>query len=171
MSSDIKGGLDYALVKRHYDCDDYTAFRLPIDLLRPYWFNGLAFTATEDYYVVGFLAALHDPTVIDPTKGWTTYTHGRSVAPAWLTGAFPAPLVPTIMTALGLSPWPAQLPAFEAKDILFWADQDCWVRFEGSSRVQHFIPANTYMRFHRRCFIFYVVRDTADGTLRVWMEG
>jgi len=169
MSYDIKGGQDYALLKRHYDADDYTSFRIPG--LEAFWFNGLPFTATQDYYVVGFLAALHDPSVFDYDKGWTLYQHGQQAAPAWLTSAFPPPLVPTILTQLGLSPWPPALPSFEAKDILIWADQDCWLSFADSPRVQHFIPAEDYIRFHRRCFMFFVVSDGVDGNLRVYMEG
>ena len=167
MSTNLIGGINYALVKRHYDANDYTAFRPPVALVQPFWFNGLPFTATQDYYVVGFLAALHDINVIDITKGWTTHTHGQPAAPAWLTNALPPP----ILNALGLVPWPTALPSFEAKDILFYSDQDVWVRFVGSLNVQHFIPQNTYMRFHQRCFMFFFQRDTADGTLRAWIEG
>ena len=77
-------------------------------------------------------------------------------------------VVGTNANAAEAESWPSGVPA---KDILFFATQDCLVRFEGPSRVQHFIPANTYVRFRRRCFRFYVVRDTVDGTLRVWIEG
>jgi len=58
-----------------------------------------------------------------------------------------------------------------AKNLLFYATEDCWIRFNDPSAVQHFIPANTFMRFRRRCYVIYVVRSTADGKLRVWMEG
>lgn len=157
MSYDI-ASVDYSLLKRHYDCDDYTSLRVA----GATFLNGIPFTATEDYYVIGSFAYLSDPTVPNFWRGWTFFTHGQPAAPAYL-----APF----LAALGITTWPAQLPAFEAKDILFWADQNCWVRFEGSSRVQHYIPINTYMRFHRRCFMFWVQRDTADGTLRCWIEG
>ena len=162
MSTNLIGGINYALVKRHYDLNDYTAFRPPVALVQPFWFNGLPFTATQDYYVVGFLAALHDINVVDVTRGWTLFTHGQPAAPAYL-----APFLP----ALGITTWPAALPSFEAKDILFYADQNCWVRFVGSLNVQHYIPQNTYKRYHQRCFMFFVQRDTADGTLQCWIEG
>lgn len=61
--------------------------------------------------------------------------------------------------------------SFEAKNLLLYSDQDCWVRFNDANRVQHFIPAGVYFTFHRRCTKIYVVRHTANGTLRVWAEG
>ena len=147
MSYDIRGGTDYALVKRHYDANDYTS---------------LPFTATQTYYVVGTFAYLADATVFDINTGWCLFTHGQQTAPAYM--------LPFLAT-LGITTWPAALPSFEAKDILFYATEDCWLSFADSPRVQHFIPANTYMRFHQRCFMFFVQRDTADGTLQCWIEG
>lgn len=138
MSSDVKGGLDYALMKRHYDNDDYVA---------------LSFTATQQGYVVGTMAYLADTTVATSQPGWTIVT--------------PTPPVPLVLVALGLTSG----LGFEAKDLLFYATQDCYIRFQEPNRVQHFIPANTYMRFHRRCLVFYVVRSTADGVLRCYLEG
>jgi hypothetical protein len=146
MSRELEGGLDYARLKRHYLADDYVA---------------IDFTAEQDYYVVGVMAYLADANVVDPTRGWTLYAHGQLAPPAFL--------APTL-AALGVT-WPAEVPAFEAKDILFYADHDCYIRFEGASRVQHFIPANVFIRFHRRCFMFFVQQVSAPGTLRVWMEG
>ena len=158
MTYNIAGGLDYALLKRHYDCDDYTSLRVGgVTFL-----NGIPFTATEDYYVVGTFAYLSDPTVPNFERGWTLFTHGQPAAPTHML---------PFLAALGITTWPASLPSFEAKDILFWADQNCWIRFEGSSRVQHYIPQNTYMRFHRRHFMFWVQADIALGTLRAWIEG
>jgi len=157
MSRAIISGVDYALLKRHYDCDDYVSLRQNgVTLL-----NGIPFTAVEDYYVVGTMAYLNDPNVVNVERGWTTFAHGQPSAPNFLQ---------PFLATLGVE-WPSEVPAFEAKDILFYATADCWVRFEGKSRVQHFIPANTFMRFHRRCFMFWVVRDTSNGTLYAWMEG
>lgn len=65
----------------------------------------------------------------------------------------------------------ATIPTFEAKSLLLLADQDCLIRFNESDRVQHKLTANVYYSFNRRCEKLYVVRDTADGTLRVWAEG
>lgn len=149
MSHEVKGGINYALVKRHYDCDDYVA---------------IASTVNQDYYTVGTMAYLSDTTVPDVWRGWTFFAHGQPAMPAWLATLIAFGVIPTFT-------WPPQVPAFEAKDLLFHCDQNCLVRFEGSSRVQHYIPQNTYMRFHRRCFMFWVQRDTVDGTLRVWIEG
>jgi hypothetical protein len=157
MSSDVEGGLDYARLKRHYLCDDYPSLVVSgIELL-----NGIPFTAAETYYISGLMAYLNDNNVIDLDRGWTTFTHNQPVAPAYLAA---------ILAALGVS-WPATVPAFEAKDILFYATENCWVRFEGSSRVQHYIPKEDYIRFHRRCFIFWVQQDSVSGTLRAWLEG
>jgi len=64
--------------------------------------------------------------------------------------------------------WPNDEPA---KDVLLYADQDCYVRFNRGDAVQHLIPADTYMRFQRRCTVIYVVRVSVDGTLRCWLEG
>lgn len=158
MSHNVQGGINYALVKRHYDADDACTLRVA----GVTYLNGIPFTDTETYYTVGLMAYLNDTTVPDLEYGWTIFTHGQPGAPAWL-----APFLAT----LGITVWPTTVPAFEAKDLLFYSDQDCFIRFQGSSRVQHYIPANTYMRFHRRCFIFFVVRDTVSGTLRVSIEG
>jgi len=165
LSSDVKGGIDYALLKNFYDADDYPAlFVNAVNVL-----NGIPFTATETFYTVGLCAFANDVNVYDIEKGWTLFTHAQPNIPAL--GAVPIAVIRAVLAATLGSAWPTAVPAFEAKDLLFWADQDCWIRFEGSSRVRHYIPANTYMRFHRRCFKFYVIRDTADGTLRAWMEG
>ena len=158
MSTNLQGGINYALVKRHYDANDYTSLRLAGET----HLNGLPFTATQTYYVVGTFAYLADPNVVDVNNGWALFTHGQPAAPAYL-----VPFLP----ALGITTWPAALPSFEAKDILFYADQNCWVRFVGSLNVQHYIPQNTYKRYHQRCFMFFVQRDTADGTLQCWIEG
>ena len=149
MSSDITGGLNYALVKTHYDADDYIA---------------LPFTATQDYYLSGMMAYFSDPTVFNVLYGWTPHVHGQPARPAWLTTYILAGIIPDFE-------WPLAFPSFEAKDILFYSDQNCSVRFGGSLRVQHLIPANTYMRFHRRCFIFFVQSAGVDGTLYSWLEG
>ena len=144
MSTDAQGGIDYASLKRHYDADDYAA---------------IPFTVAEDYYVVGLMAYFSDATVIDIERGWGICAHGQTNYPTWA-------------AALGLvGAAPTEFSSFEAKDILFLATQDCLVRFEGSARVQHFIPANTPMHFHRRCNILFVVRSTADGVLQCWLEG
>jgi len=144
MSYDIKGGMDYALLKRHYDNDDYVTF---------------PFTANQDFYVVGAMAYLTDNNVVK--AGWTQFQHGQPFNPA------------SYWAALGfnINTFPPVIPAFEAKDLLFLSDQNCLIRFEGPLRVQHFIPANQYMRFHRRCLMFFVQRVAIDGTLRCWLEG
>lgn len=170
MSHNVLGGINYALVKNHYDCDDYVSYPDALNIYTGTALNGIPFTlAAETFYISGLMAYLNDPTVFDTERGWCLFPHGQPAAPAWL-----APL----LTAAGISwlnmipPYPNTVPAFEAKDILFYSDEDAWIRFEGSSRVRHFIPAETYMRFHRRCLMFWVISDTAaTGELRVWIEG
>lgn len=167
MSSEIMGSIEYALLKRHYDNDDYceiafdgtevhtvVARTAPIGLavLAGLPSGTPALFPMLSPYIVGTWAIVHDPTLL-LTAGWST-TPPRTEA------AISNP-----------NPPPTYLPCFEAKDLLFYSDQDCWLRFAAPNRVQHFIPANTYMRFHRRCFIFYVVQHTTEGRLKVWMEG
>lgn len=150
MSVRSEGGTRLALLKRHYDADDFV--RIPL-------VPGMA----ETYYTIGMMAYLSDPAVAVREYGWTTFTHGQPAVPAWL-----AP----ILAAAGVT-WPAIVPGFEAKDILFHPDVDCWVRFRGPTRVQHFIPANAWLRFHPRTFILFVAIDPAagPGTLNIWIEG
>ena len=159
MSEDYVSGLNYALLRRHYDLDDNVVVRDPATGVA--LVLGIPFTATPDYYVSGLCAYFADTNVFDVTKGWTLYTHGQPAPPAFL-----AP----ILAALGIT-FPAAVPAFEAKNTLFYSDQDCWVHFEGRTRVSQFIPANTFFRWKRRWFMIWVERVTADGTLNVWIEG
>jgi hypothetical protein len=160
MSTDVKGGMDYALLKRHYDLDDYVSLVDPVfgPLL-----NGIPFTVVPTFYVSGLAAYMNDATVANFLQGWTLYSHGQAAAPVWL-----AP----ILAAVGIL-WQPQVPAFEAKDTLFWSASPCWIRFDGPARVRHFIPANTFMRYHRRWFMLWVDRDVtqADGVLQVRIEG
>lgn len=58
-----------------------------------------------------------------------------------------------------------------AKEIQFYATQNCWVRFNNPAAVPQFIPALLPLRFFRRVERFYVHRDTVDGTLYCWIEG
>ena len=165
MSKDVRGGIDYALLKQHYDADDYVSLKHPTTGLT--LLNGIPFTATETYYIPGLMAYLHDKNVFDIEKGWILYTHGQPAAPAYLL---------PFLTALGLAAWPPKVAAFEAKKITFLATEDCWIRFEGASRVRHFIPGGAlvtgpYFTYTRRCNIFFVVRDTTNGILYVWITG
>ena len=62
-------------------------------------------------------------------------------------------------------------PLFEGKSILLFATQNCRVRFNGSSRVQHFINSGAYYTFDLRVRSIHVVRDLVNGTLQVWVTG
>jgi len=140
MSSDVKGGMDYALLKRHYDNYDYVQLS----------FAG-PFAGVQQSYVVGTMAYLADTSLITSKLGWTLYT--------------PTAPLPLVYQAAGLT----QGPAFEAKDILFYASQACTLSFDSPTRVTVAIPANTFMHFHTRSFVFYATQ--AGGTLDIWMEG
>jgi hypothetical protein len=139
---DATDGIDYTRLKRLYEADDYIE---------------IAFTLVEDYYVVGLMAYLLDTNVPDLFTGWSLFRHEQPGSPAFL-----AALVgPTL---------PVEVPSFESKTMMFLCDQDCYIRFEGASRVQHYIPKNTFMTFNRRCNMFFVMGLIA-GTLKVWMLG
>jgi hypothetical protein len=140
MSADVKGGMEYALLKRHYDNYDYVQLN----------FAG-PFANVQQSYVVGTMAYLADPTLATTKLGWAIYT--------------PMAPLPLVYQAAGLT----QGPAFEAKDILFYATVACTVSFDSPTRVTVAIPANTFMRFHTRSFVFYATQN--GGTLNIWMEG
>ena len=157
MSVNITGGIDYNKILTTFLCSD--ACTLRVDGVT--YLNGVPFTATQTYYTSGLMAYLNDTDVIDVEKGWTTFTHGQPAVPAWLS---------PFLTTLGVG-WPAVVPAFEAKDTLMYSTEDCWIAFDGTDRVPEFVPANTFMRFKRRWFILFVVRDSDSGNLRLWIEG
>jgi hypothetical protein len=163
LSKNINPKMDYDLLKRFYVNNDYTALRANgVTLI-----HGIPFTANQTYYIPGLFAYLHNPNVFNILENWILFTHGQPAAPPYLTA---------LAESLGLSPWPAQLPAFEIKDIEFLATQDCWVRFGGTGNQPHFIPAGTwvagpYVAYKQKCHIFFVERDTADGTLYARIEG
>jgi hypothetical protein len=140
MSADTKGGLEYALLKRHYDNYDYVQLS----------FAG-PFANVQQSYVVGTMAYLADNTLPTTKFGWTLYT--------------PLGPLPLLYQFAGLT----QGPAFEAKDILFYATVACTISFDSPTRVTVAIPANTFMRFHTRCFVLYATQN--GGTLDIWIEG
>lgn len=129
MSGNIKGGMDYALLKRHYDNYDYVQLS----------FAG-PFAGVQQSYVVGTMAYLADPTLATTKLGWTLYT--------------PTAPLPLIYQVLGVT----QGAAFEAKDILFYASQACILSFDSPTRVTVAIPATTFMRFHTRHFVIYALQ-------------
>lgn len=65
----------------------------------------------------------------------------------------------------------ATRPLFEARRLLLFATANCLVRYNGATRVQHLIPANTYLTVDLRVTELYVVRQAVNGTLRVWSFG
>lgn len=79
MSIDVKGGQDYALIKRHYDNYDYAQLTLV--------------AATQQSYVIGTSAYLADTTLATTKEGWTVYT--------------PTAPLPIIYQLLGLTYGPA----------------------------------------------------------------
>lgn len=167
MSDNFQGGINYALVKRHYDADDYPTLTAQGVVV----LDGIPFTNTPTFYLSGLCAFLNDPSVFDtaPKYGWTLYAHGQTTAPAYLQALLVAAKIDWMNL---VSAYPGTVPVFEAKDTVFWSDQDCYIQFGGASRVRHLLPANTYMRTQRRWFMIWVTRAGADdGTLRAWING
>ena len=60
---------------------------------------------------------------------------------------------------------------FTATRLVFRATQNCWVRFNGESRVQHFIPLGVDREFKLKVSVFFIVQDTLAGVCDVYMEG
>lgn len=60
---------------------------------------------------------------------------------------------------------------FMSESTLLHASEDCLVRFNGAAAVQHFIPRDVYFNYTNKIVRIFVVRDTVNGTLRVWSEG
>lgn len=70
---------------------------------------------------------------------------------------------------------PAAIPSWTAAvslfhDLLFYATQDCYVRFNFNTRVQHLLLSGNFYRFNLKTRIIYVTRATVDGTLYLWAE-
>jgi len=137
---ELFGGTDYATLKRLFENYDYVQLT----------FAG-PFANVQQSYVVGTSAYLADTTLPTTKLGWTVYT--------------PAAPLPLVYQAAGLT----QGPAFEAKDLLLYATQACTVSFDSPTRVTVALPANTFMRFHTRCFVIYATQG--GGTLSIWSEG
>ncbi len=140
MVSEIFGGIDYSALKRHYDNYDHVQLNF-----------AFPFANIQQSYVVGTMAYIADNTLPTTKLGWTVYT---PIAP-----------FPLVYQAGGL----LQGPAFEAKDILFYATVACVISFDSPTRVPVAIPANTFMRFHLRHFAFYATQN--GGVLDAWIEG
>ena len=60
---------------------------------------------------------------------------------------------------------------FLADEILFYSDQDCYIRFKADDSTQILIVAETWMTFDTQTKQIWVVRVTDNGTLKVWGEG
>lgn len=142
-AADVRGGINYAFVRTTWDADDAVV---------------MAYTAVQDYYIVGLANYLADTTVADIENAWGLFKHGQPASPIFLVGI----VGPTL---------PVEVPSFEAKFMKVLASSDCYIRFEGSSRAQHFVPAGVWTSFNRRCNIFFVQRVAVDGNLVVQMYG
>jgi hypothetical protein len=66
--------------------------------------------------------------------------------------------------------WPSGVLA---RDIAFYATQDCWIRFNYPDAGPQKIPAGMVpaLRFFRRVERFFVVQGTVPGKLYAWIEG
>lgn len=60
---------------------------------------------------------------------------------------------------------------FIAEEVLLLATQDCYVRFNKTNAIQHYVHANVYYRHKRKVGKIYHQRVTSDGYLEIWSEG
>lgn len=139
MAIDIFGGKDYALLQRNFLNYDYVQLSFAGPLAN-----------VQQSYVVGTMAYLANNSLING-YGWTLFT--------------PTAPLPLIYQAIGAT----QGPGFAAKEILFYATQDCAISFDTPTNVAVAIPANTFMRFHLMHLVFYATQN--GGTLDAWIEG
>lgn len=84
-------------------------------------------------------------------------------------------VVGTNANAALLGSWPLDpvsgLPLADAKNTLFMATKDCFVRFRSPLAVAQRLFAGVYYTFNRRWAVLYVTRVLADGILYAWVEG
>ena len=67
---------------------------------------------------------------------------------------------------------PGRLPIFfVAKTILVHCSQACFLRFNNANALDIPVPANNWMTFDVLLSRLYYIRDTVNGTLRVWFQG
>ena len=92
----------------------------------------------------------NDSTIISFTATQTLYDIGTD-ANASKSGAWPTGIV--------------------AKDIQYYTEQGCYVRFNDADAQPNYIPPLLPLRFFSRVTKIYVYRATVDGTLYAWIEG
>ncbi len=63
------------------------------------------------------------------------------------------------------------VPKFEAQVLNIQASQNCFIRFNEVSRVQHPLIKDTVYTYYRRCRKLYVVKLTTDGVLYIRAVG
>ena len=80
------------------------------------------------------------------------------------------PNLTTLYPALARNP-DTKKPGFTAHNVLLYATQDCYVRFNGPNRVQHRLLAGNFYQFNLKIHTIYVVRVTNDGVLYAHFEG
>jgi len=59
---------------------------------------------------------------------------------------------------------------FIAEEIIFYSDQDCNITFE-DKLPPVFIPKQVYFQWYPKCGTMSIVRDTVNGTLKIWSLG
>ena len=64
--------------------------------------------------------------------------------------------------------WPTGIVA---KDIQYYTEQGCYVRFNEATAQPNYIPPLLPLRFFSRVTTIYVYSATVNGTLYAWIEG
>lgn len=60
---------------------------------------------------------------------------------------------------------------FTATILTVLCNQNAWIRFNGDSRVLHYIPANIPTDFPLKITQFWIVQDALAGVADIWMFG
>jgi len=64
--------------------------------------------------------------------------------------------------------WPEEAVA---QELLLYATEEVYIRFNKSNAVRHRLLANTFYAFRRKCSVIYYVQVAVAGTLYIWSEG
>lgn len=59
---------------------------------------------------------------------------------------------------------------FVADKVLFYATEDCYVTYDGTT-LQVYIPKGNFMEFERGTRQLSIIRVTSSGTLHLWAFG
>lgn len=60
---------------------------------------------------------------------------------------------------------------FVATQFMFYATEDCYVRFDSDSSLQVLIKSGWTMVFEKKAKQLWITRKTTSGTLDIWAQG